>query len=43
MPKIMVLPAKDAAAIRVIEIPEDLEEHEGLSACRRVNSRDRRE
>ena len=28
MPKIMILPAKDATAIRVVEIPEDLEEHE---------------
>jgi len=28
MQKLMVLPAKEATAIRVIQIPEDLEEHE---------------
>jgi len=28
MTKIMVLPAKDASALRVVQIPEDLEEHE---------------
>lgn len=28
MQKLMVLPAKEATAIRVIQIPEDFEEHE---------------
>jgi hypothetical protein len=28
MPKLMVLPAKDVKEIRVVQIPEDLEEHE---------------
>ena len=28
MSKLMVLPAKDVKAIRVIQIPEDFEEHE---------------
>lgn len=28
MPKIMVLPAKEATAIRLVQIPEDFEEHE---------------
>ena len=28
MSKLMVLPAKDVKQIRVIQIPEDLEEHE---------------
>lgn len=33
--KLMVLPAKDSQAIRLIRIPEDFEEHE---AYRRVTS-----
>lgn len=28
MRKLMVLPSKDAAAIRIVQIPEDQEEHE---------------
>ena len=28
MPRLMVLPAKDVNAIKVIQIPEDFEEHE---------------
>lgn len=28
MPRLMVLPAKDVKAIRIIQIPEDFEEHE---------------
>ena len=28
MPTLMVLPAKEATAIRVIEVPDDFEEHE---------------
>ena len=28
MPKLMVLPAKDVKEIRVVQIPDDLEEHE---------------
>jgi len=28
MPKLMVLPAKDVQSIRVVQIPEDFEEHE---------------
>jgi len=30
MQKLMVLPAKEATAIRVVQIPEDLEEHEAF-------------
>ncbi len=30
MPRLMVLPAKDVEAIRVVQIPEDLEEHEAF-------------
>jgi len=28
MPRLMVLPAKEVTGIRVVEIPEDIEEHE---------------
>ena len=28
MPRLMVLPAKKATAIRVVEVPDDYEEHE---------------